>query len=388
MTGASRKKTYSRRVATVSGEPANKKRCIGRITTAYLGSQYESSTQEKNSLEDSSPKFGYDIRKFLLPISSASISLNHETASRSISLSGSQTKRKKRRLRLNVSEAREISAKPTENHISSPRLIQQTIASSGKELVNCKTCGMVYAFWEEKQHNLYHQKLNLEFMPVIRCKKATIYEQEFENSSLCIQVLDRYIEKNLRSLGEKAIQLSSSNGLEMEHIESNSLWGLIPNPHNNSDHDQVLHYKLYVMFYGPQLVALLLAERIGYAEVFDYTEYDSLEYKTEISREKQISDNKNNYRKVFMSIERLWVHKNFQRKGLASMIINEARKNFLYPIVLSKNELAISWPTDDGDKFFRRYFNQNSSLAPYLINVADTTRLKSHKNISPKLSSE
>ncbi|POS82512.1 hypothetical protein EPUL_005362 [Erysiphe pulchra] len=375
------RKTYTRRTANTSDESSNKRRCTEKSCTAHLASRNESSAQRPISFGTSESNLRNDIRSFLLPATSPSIPFSHKTVLPNISSSSSQTKRKKRRLRLTVSEAKDVSAKANENHHPSTRLIQQTIAGTGKELVSCKTCGMVYAFWEEKQHNLYHQKLDLEYLPIIKCKKAAIYEQKFENSVLRIQVLNRNMEKALRNLGEKAIQFSSNNGLEMDHIESNTLWGLIPNPHDASDHVHVPHYKLYMMFYESQLIALLLAERIGYADQLHSNfliknKSDKPKLTTRVLKEEQYS-NQNNFRqKVFMSIERLWVHQGYQRKGLATMIIDEARKEFLHPLVLSKSEVAISWPSNNGDKFFRRYFCGNFEFSPYLINPADTISIR------------
>ncbi|RKF62257.1 putative sister chromatid cohesion acetyltransferase eco1 [Erysiphe neolycopersici] len=383
MTGIVRK-TYTRRTANIIDESSNKRRCIENISIAHSASQIESSALKPISIENSESDHQNDIRSFFLPVTSSSNSFNHKTVLPNISSSSFQNKRKKRRLRLNISEGRDFSVRDCENHHSSSRLIQQTIAGSGKELVNCKTCGMVYAFWEEKQHNLYHKKLDLEYLPIIKCKKAAIYEQKFEKSVLRIQVLNRNIEKALRTLGEKAIQFSSSNGLEMENIESNILWGLIPNPHDASDQVQVPHYKLYMMFYESQLIALLLAERIGYADQIHRNfliekKNNNPQIKIGAFKEDQYS-NQNKFRqKVFMSIERLWVHQCYQRKGLATIIINEARKDFLHPFVLSKSDVAISWPTYDGDQFFRRYFCGIFEFSPYIINSADTKSLRSQK---------
>lgn len=349
----------------------------------------EISKVEENLLRFSETKRRTNIRDYFCPATSR---LKTSDTDNSLPFSSSicQKNKKKRRLKFTSVETREYRSKSCRDNLMRPRLTQQTIANVDRDLVNCKVCGMLYTFWEEESHNNYHYKISTEFNPLIKCKKATIYEHEFEGKMLCIQAVNRNSEKLFQKLGEIALQYSSDNGLEMESIDSENLWGLIANPHDPGDPDRVLHYKLYVMFHQSQLVALLLAERIGYArqhfENMLYHNSESMRDKDEAQRKDKVGNSSNIRRKVFMSVERIWVRQNYQRKGLATLIIDKARENFLYPLKLPKHQTAISWPTGDGLRFFDKYFNGVFNLPGidrrllYLINVADSVSITKHDN--------
>ncbi|RKF78508.1 putative sister chromatid cohesion acetyltransferase eco1 [Golovinomyces cichoracearum] len=388
------RKTYSRLTSTVIDEPSKKRKCSEQNSTTHLLSQTQSSTLKTTIGEDCKLGKRSDIRNFFRLASLPPRSPKKGTTPSSSS-SRCQTRRDKRRLRLAKLDSSKNSDDSSKFRASSVRLSQQTIAHKTKELVCCNACGMIYTFWEEKCHIRYHQKISLEFQTLIKCKKATIFEQKFEGKILCIQVIDRNMERNLRNIGERAIQFSSDNGLEMEALKPEILWGLINNPHLPDDPDQVHHYKLYTMFHETQLVALLLAERIGYAE------HQCNDIKTnckckktkenhdisEVAKSKSIFEAR---RKVFMCVDRIWVHQKYQRKGLATIITDEARANFLKPLVLSKDQVAVSWPTNDGAQFFSKYFRgifkssfENEQI-PYLVNSADISSLAS--SIKPFIS--
>ncbi|RKF65360.1 putative sister chromatid cohesion acetyltransferase eco1 [Golovinomyces cichoracearum] len=388
------RKTYSRLTSTVIDEPSKKRKCSEQNSTTHLLSQTQSSTLKTTLGEDCELRKRSDIRNFFRLASLPPESPKKGTTPSSSS-SRCQIRRDKRRLRLAKLDSSKNSGDYSKFRASSVRLSQQTIAHKTKELVCCNVCGMIYTFWEEKCHIRYHQKISLEFQTLIKCKKATIFEQKFEGKILCIQVIDRNMDRNLRNIGERAIQFSSDNGLEMEAFKPEILWGLINNPHFPDDPDQVHHYKLYTMFHGTQLVALLLAERTGYAE------HQCNDVKTNCKCKKtkenndisEVAKSKSSFearRKVFMSVDRIWVHQKYQRKGLATIIVDEARANFLKPLVLSKDQVAVSWPTNDGAQFFSKYFREifkssfENEQIPYLVNSADISSLTS--SIKPFIS--
>ncbi|KAI1005274.1 hypothetical protein K3495_g2946 [Podosphaera aphanis] len=367
-------RTYSRRKSTIVNESSNKRRCVEDVHNIVHSSP---SNGSENTLQTKHEKDSRcDIRNFLRSISSSPIHPSANDLPPDCSL-----ERKKRRLKFTHQHTK---TSPTTSKLGKPppKLVQQTISNTGKEYTSCKACGMVYAFWEKKSHDLFHRKSANEFQPLVKNKAITIYKQGYEDNTLSIQVLDRNSEPNLRTIGERALCYSSDNGLEMEPLGSKKLWGLIPNPHDLQDPDLVLHYRLYTMFYGPQLIALLLAERIGHA----LPRYDDMERYT------NQNSIKNRY-KVYMSVDRIWVLPKYHRKGFATIILDQARKDFLDPLKLPKSEIAISWPTDDGNRFFEKYFSEASlsldgiSRYPYLINIMDTpASAKYEETISKSLS--
>lgn len=58
---------------------------------------------------------------------------------------------------------------------------------------------------------------------------------------------------------------------------------------------------------------------------------------------------------VVMGVRKIWVDASVRRDGVASRMLEEARVEFLYGVVVEKSEIAFSPPTEDGVSFARRF---------------------------------
>ncbi|CAD6504882.1 BgTH12-00383 [Blumeria graminis f. sp. triticale] len=381
-------KTYSRRKSVIPDEPTKiKASAEGTPNSSMVNSGMVSSSKRVLTSTIPEKEIRADIRSFFEPIDS--IPKFSEEAKLDSLPQVSATIQRKRRLKFAVPERQVQPSKSSGKPIPHSRPTRQRVLKLGKDFTQCKICGMVYAFWEKKSHELYHKRSIMEFNPLIKCEKATIYGQEFQGKRLCIQVLNRNTDASLRKFGEKALQFSSDNGLEMEQIDPEVLWELTSNPHDPCDPLKVFRFKLYTMFHDNKLAALLLAERIGYGvhehEISKYMEGDNPSKQDLYIERAKGYPSKCTKQKVYMSVERIWVHEGYQRQGLATMLLDQARQNFFYPLSLARNEVAISWPTEAGKRFFSRYFrgafseSLENAHSSFLVNLSDTSSLLKDK---------
>lgn len=61
-------------------------------------------------------------------------------------------------------------------------------------------------------------------------------------------------------------------------------------------------------------------------------------------------------------ISRLWVSKDFQKKGIGTALLDCLRSHFISNCNLSKNEIAMSSPTEAGKEFAKKYFETSNFL--------------------------
>jgi hypothetical protein len=66
--------------------------------------------------------------------------------------------------------------------------------------------------------------------------------------------------------------------------------------------------------------------------------------------------------KAMMGVHQLWCHKSHRNKGIASKLLDVARRNLIYGIAVPKNMIAFSSPTIDGALFARRYCDTYTPL--------------------------
>ncbi len=59
---------------------------------------------------------------------------------------------------------------------------------------------------------------------------------------------------------------------------------------------------------------------------------------------------------------RLWVHEAYQRKGVASKLVDTLRMNFSRPAVVKATQIAFSDPTDMGAGFAAKYLDNEAFL--------------------------
>ncbi|KAL0477183.1 N-acetyltransferase [Acrasis kona] len=112
-------------------------------------------------------------------------------------------------------------------------------------------------------------------------------------------------------------------------------------------------YKLFVYVDETfKVLGCLVAERTSTAQQFAYNEENG-------TRQLLITDKE---KKVVMGISRIFVDLEHRRKGIATTLLESARKHMIYGYHCNKNRLAFSHPTSMGHEFAKHYMQKHNYL--------------------------
>ena len=111
--------------------------------------------------------------------------------------------------------------------------------------------------------------------------------------------------------------------------------GFVP----DAQRDKVAQRWTYLYIINKRVVGMASAESIREAYFLHDNNFDR-------DHEKQ---------KALIGIHQIWVHSRFRRRGVASRLIDTVREKMLYGMVVPRNQVAFSSPTEAGASFARRY---------------------------------
>lgn len=189
-----------------------------------------------------------------------------------------------------------------------------------------------------------------------------------------IRVIDCHSPDLIKEHAKKVFSVSD-NDLGRLVIHDHELWREIPDPHNPTDPNKVPQYKLYLYLIDYEVVSYIQAERIRAAGEYYYGQ---LQYTSEgwddyamagIEEDQEFVYADTPY-KVYMSVERVWTRADKRRQGLASKLIDYARKDFVTGLELSKKEIAFSRPTTMGN-FFAKAYTHGAFETPMILSNLD-----------------
>jgi N-acetyltransferase len=91
--------------------------------------------------------------------------------------------------------------------------------------------------------------------------------------------------------------------------------------------------------------------------------------KTVNNNEKRLENSKSevspNIDHPLVGIRQIWVDKKFRKQKVANKLVDSARKNFLYGVIIPRDGIAFSQPTSDGQAFGLAYTNGRHSIWAY-----------------------
>lgn len=232
----------------------------------------------------------------------------------------------------------------------------------------------------DKRERMIHDKFHHDAVQGKHSKRskseAGDLDKNIDGIQYQLRALSRTSSSEGRNLFTKALDISYKDlgGLK---IEESSLWSNIKNPHDPMDPNTVPRYKVYAFFVERTPVAVLLVERIERGGVYynGPVTHDQFGPSTLQSGENEAETQEYvsadvSY-PVYMSVDRIWTHKDHRRKGLATMLVDNARDTFIQGMVIHKKRVAFSLPTNLGTTFAENYCKGVFQDAKFLVNLDD-----------------
>lgn len=252
---------------------------------------------------------------------------------------------------LDIPEKRRLEA-----NLARPKPFQltQQILDLGQSFHNkCQNCGMQYAInvpADQRMHDTFHNIFKMggpAFKPkYVNTQVWTKVIEGEKHSIQCISCKESGVIRNLVECILKATLMDMDGTLP----SSEQLWSSIASPNDPQDPIPVPRYKVFLYLIGARPIGILLAERIGKATVV-LSALVSTENETETAPAAVPTP-----QDAYMCIDRLWVHTDFRRKGIATCLANLAREKFIPGLMIEKKESAVSLPTSVGGIFAEKYF--------------------------------
>ncbi|RWS03971.1 N-acetyltransferase ESCO2-like protein [Dinothrombium tinctorium] len=196
----------------------------------------------------------------------------------------------------------------------------------------CKMCNMLYTVGEitdEKHHADYHDMF-VNGLRFSGWKKERVYKY-LDDGSRVIAVLS----KDPKFMLKKLDDLFKIADLEL-NINVNI---------QSSVRDSSL-YLIYVTLDG-RIAGFVAAE--GIQEASQLVAEDSMTVSTESVP-------------ATCGVSRLWVHPNYRRQGIATVLLDVLRANFLKDSIIKREDLAFSDPTVNGKDFAKKYTGKSRFL--------------------------
>ncbi|KAB8293353.1 hypothetical protein EYC80_007675 [Monilinia laxa] len=227
-----------------------------------------------------------------------------------------------------------------------PFALHQQILDLGQSFHSkCQNCGMQYAIniaTDRSMHDKFHNVFRMggpTFKP--KYDKTQIWTKVIEGEKHSIQCISCKESGVIRNLVESILEATLMD-MDGTLPSTEQMWSMITSPNDPKDLIPVPRYKVFLYLIGARPIGILLAERIGKANAI--TAAAETENITPVPQD------------AYMCIDRLWVHSNFRRKGIATSLANQARESFIPGLVIEKKEVAISQPTSVGSVFAEKYF--------------------------------
>ena len=174
-------------------------------------------------------------------------------------------------------------------------------------------------------------------------------------------------------------------------IEDGELWGQMTLAKGDGEVERCDRFKVYLYVRGQKCVGACLAERVceAYAVLAqdrdrdkadkdkEKEKADSLQEQEQEQEQKQVPAASSPHSSssisvsttpaaALLGISRIWVSKQFRKKGLARTLLDCARGHFTYGLTVDKRQVAFSQPTESGGKLARRYFGCEAGWLVYM----------------------
>ena len=238
-----------------------------------------------------------------------------------------------------------------------PRLTQMRIDLGGDVQRTCKGCGMEYVPSHEEDaalHKSFHQ-LNIDGVELGRGFVKDIGALDWLGEGQSVVLVDGRSSTPIRKKVRKVLEVVKTD-LGAVEIDDERLWGSQKKSASKSKTqtslDAVEGGKIFLYCVGDKCVGLCLAERIQSASKVVARAADDL--KSSLTTEPSIAP-------MLLGISRIWTSKSHRRKGVASVLLDNARAHYFYGIEVPRKMIAFSQPTESGSRLADRWFNHGKA---------------------------
>jgi GNAT superfamily N-acetyltransferase len=189
---------------------------------------------------------------------------------------------------------------------------------------------------------------------------SMLHESRKTDGEHRIWVINHSDKKFWRKSAYKALHLSEEE-LGHHNISEDQLWSQVPalldsNAVTSDCKPVEPLFKVYLYAIDDEVVGFILAKRVAKAIGLSRGPNEpGPDDHPEFSREELHELSIEQGYKVYVCIERVWIHKDHRRKGLTSTLLNHVRDNFIPGKPLHRRDLAFSQLTEQGHELAKRY---------------------------------
>jgi hypothetical protein len=243
------------------------------------------------------------------------------------------------------------------------------------EWIQCKECDKYYDPTSQKSkewHAIQHKKrLHAKVMKK-EISTDILAEWTIDDKKHRVVVIDRKQFIAVRSHAQAALGTTTQN-LGPILVDKMELWSEIPDPHSvRPTTARVPRFRIFIHYIDDEVVSVVLAERIREGRAY-YASKSTHNGAGQVYGEggyvkSLVGMSFDTKYRVWVSIERIWVREGHRRMGYATKMVDLVRENFIRGMPLAKNQIAFSWPFENGVAFATKYCRGAFGDAPFLVN--------------------
>jgi hypothetical protein len=272
---------------------------------------------------------------------------------------------------------------PTQPPPKKKRLVQMQLDLVSEVSKTCKMCGMNYvpshaedAALHRKFHAMNVGGVDISKALVERLRQNQVYSG---GDRSFIAVVSRRDPISLRNKASEVLKVVNTE-LGAVPIPDEVLWSQTRKPIVAStqaqgenaqqpekgivDHLTSDRFKAYLFVQGQKCVGACLAERIQ--EAFRVLDQDDAAVRGPADADSSSISISATGTPAMLGISRIWTSNLHRKHGRATRLLDSARSDFLYGMVVDKAHVAFSQPTESGGQLARKWFGQRAGWLVYI----------------------